>query len=298
MKQTLITGATGFIGGTLSELLPDAKLFDRRHHDFFKPESLQPILANVDTIVHLAAVNAGSGFNPPPRALIEGNLDATARLIRAIQLYGQRKPKVIFLSTINVYEAGHSTLTETTPIGPASTYGTVKYAQEVLLGQAAAMGLLDLIVLRCSHVFGPRAKPFYNSAVATFCFQALQGLPLHLQDQGRGTLDLIHVREVSEYIRRATEVTMAAPVEIFNLATGRSVPLIEIITQLEALLGTKVKIESLDRPAFNSTIDVRRLHQRFGRVPNTELRTGLAQQLEFLARAVRADLDPRTAEKD
>lgn len=278
-KNILVTGAEGFVGKNLMKELPTAVAFDRKKFDLSKPETLQGLLSNVDVIVHLAGISAGTSNAPSPVSMIQKNLDLTCQLIQAIQKNCIQKPKVIFLSSLHVYESGHAVITEETPIGPTSTYGVIKYSQELLLRQAASAGILDLVVFRCTHIYGPQAKPFYNSAIATMCHQVLNKKQIDLYGNGLVALDLVYVGDLVQVIKKAIAQPIWQESEVFNIASGKTVAIFEIVNQLETITGLRVDRNLLDTPVKTYAIDNSKVENALGKMQFTDLAVGLTNQV-------------------
>jgi len=173
-----VTGAYGFIGSHVSEIL------SRSGYDVVRigkeqfQESLKEAIANCDAIVHLAGMNRG-----PEQSVYETNIDLAKKLIAAI---GTRKPHIIFSSS--------------TQQRLDNPYGRSKQAAADLLKQWATQNGGSCTTLIIPNVFGDRCKPFYNSVVATFCHQLLNGeTPTILEDK---EIELVHVNTVAFHILR------------------------------------------------------------------------------------------------
>jgi nucleoside-diphosphate-sugar epimerase len=214
--------------------------------------------------------------------MVQNNLDLTFQLIQGIRLYSKRKPRVILFSSIHVYEASQVPTSEESLIGPSSTYGLMKYSQELLLKEAALSGILELVVFRCTHLYGPGAKPFYNSAIATMCHLASSGETLDLYGNGKVPLDLVFVDDAIEYVKRALEMSDLHQIETFNLATGSTVMVETIADQLEEILHRPLEKRLKDTPVKPCQIEVSKLQRRLGKIDFTDLHSGLAACLKPL----------------
>ncbi|MCM2322975.1 MAG: NAD(P)-dependent oxidoreductase [Oligoflexia bacterium] len=283
-SEILITGATGFVGSHLAARFPQARKFDRRRHDFAKLETLEELVRDAKVIFHLAGKSAGSSYEISNRELVTTNLEATRQLIRAIARYSRHKPRVILLSSIHVYEKGPR-LSEETPIAPNSVYGAMKFSQEAILELAAEQGILESVVFRATHLYGPGARPFYNSAVATLCCKALQGEPIDLYAHGKAPLDLLYVGDVVEYLARAATAELDHPIQVINLASGTTVTIGEVVSGMEELLGRELPKKILEGNAGSLAISTDRLRQKLGKIELTSLKVGLARTLEGFADA-------------
>ncbi len=167
--RTLITGASGFIGGALSR-----GLLERGHEVFAlvrRPGSEPPgthalsadlgdssaldaalASARPQCVVHLAAEIASQRSEQLVR---EVNVAGTERLLAACRgLAGEDPvagPRVVFCSTVVTGEAHGALLEEETPLPVATPYGRSKQEGErLVLGSG-----LPAVVIRPSHVYGP-----------------------------------------------------------------------------------------------------------------------------------------------
>ena len=150
MKKLLITGANGFIGKNLLFALQDYKclLFDKE----YSYEYLDTVLKDVDFIFHLA-----SGIK-------EGyTTDLTEHILCKLDEYGHYPPIVFTSSVLALGDTDH---------------GRYKRREEKLLEYYKG----HVYLYRLPNVFGRWARPEYNSAVATFMFNTLYGLPLKIND--------------------------------------------------------------------------------------------------------------------
>jgi UDP-2-acetamido-2,6-beta-L-arabino-hexul-4-ose reductase len=157
----LITGDRGFIGRNLIEALEsfqDIHIF--RYNRDTDPELLNTYLEKCDFILHLAAVhrpNDASEFEKINCILFEN--------ILSILREHNNKCPILFTSTIHAESAN-------TP------YGRSKIAAEKALWAHADHMNSRAIIYRLSNTFGKYALPNHHSVVATFCYNAINNLPL------------------------------------------------------------------------------------------------------------------------
>lgn len=273
--DVVITGPQGFIGKHLHKHLPNARVLERTEHKLNTPSTLAPLITGAKVIFHLAGVNAGSGYNPPNEALVHNNVLATQNLIRAIREYASPKPLVILLSSIHVYRKS-SYYAETTELTPPSFYGLTKLTQELLIQSATEAQLLQSVILRTANVYGPGCKPNYNSAIATFCSKLNNGQPIDLMGNGASQVDLIYVDDVVRILLRIFELS-TAPISIYNLSSGVSIPVMEIVKHLETFTAIKPIVNMIDTPPLKFTVDNSRLITALNGFNFTPLRIGLAE---------------------
>jgi len=191
-----ITGSKGFIGGNIAAALENKNIrlffFDLPKNDLLKlGKSLENFVKNKDVIIHAAAINRGTDAE-----VIAGNVVATYNLISMIEKYlpaevkakaGKNHTKLIYLSSI---QAETDTL-----------YGKSKWLAEIMLEDFSNTTKIPVSIFRLTNVFGEGCKPFYNSVVATFCYQAANNKELKVNRESRSKkINLIYIGDVVEII--------------------------------------------------------------------------------------------------
>jgi UDP-2-acetamido-2,6-beta-L-arabino-hexul-4-ose reductase len=181
IKKVGITGQNGFAGSYLFnkisllkeefELIP----FDKSY--FESTPDLVAWVKQCDVIIHLAAMNR----HPDPQVIHDTNIQLVIQLVDAMESAGHI-PHVLFSSS--------------TQEERDNLYGISKKTGRELFTKWAAKNNARFTGLVIPNVFGPFGKPFYNSVVATFCYQLCNDqLPAIDKD---GFLKLIYVDELTE----------------------------------------------------------------------------------------------------
>lgn len=151
-----ITGKTGFIGTHLSNTLnlyPDKyKIIPFENDNFIHSEKLFEFVSQCDTIVHLAAKNRHND----PNEIYNTNINLVKQLIIACEKT-KSAPHIIFSSS--------------TQEERDNLYGKSKKDGRKLFESWANKNNAKFTGLIIPNVFGPFGLPFYNSVVATFCYQ-------------------------------------------------------------------------------------------------------------------------------
>jgi len=165
MALIALTGATGFIGRHLLRELPKhghrIRVLLRRPSevpldcasavvgDLARPRNMAAALADVDAVIHSAAVGRVSGLPEDDFRVL--NTEATIGLARAAQRAGARR--FIFMSSVRAQSgpSDEAVLTEDRQPRPTDAYGRSKLAAEEGLGQLD----LDWVALRPVLVYGP-----------------------------------------------------------------------------------------------------------------------------------------------
>lgn len=175
--QVLITGANGFVGKNLQLHLAERSnvellSFTREHAQ----SDLLQLASQADLVFHLAGVNRPQD----PADFKHGNADLTQVLCDALQQSGKATP-VVYSSSIQAVAD--------------NPYGASKRAAEdILLAYAKESGA-PVFIYRLANVFGKWARPNYNSAVATFCNNISQGLPIQINDPS-AQINLVYIDDV------------------------------------------------------------------------------------------------------
>lgn len=181
-----ITGQNGFIGSHFLEKVERDKnfvvsLLDDKKHNLFDIQSLRDFVEKKDFIIHFAGVNRGSD-----QEILNGNTLITYNLISAIKEYSP-KTKLFYISSVQARD------------NLFSVYGMSKRLTELMLKEFAISNDLSVKILRLTNVFGERCKPFYNSVVATFCYQVKHGQVLEVNPSDR-KINFVYVGDVIDMI--------------------------------------------------------------------------------------------------
>ena len=181
-----ITGSSGFIGSHLVDRLR------REEHIVIMPyekgyfediEKLKDYVSKCDVVVHLAAMSRGE-----EKEIYEINLALVKTLTSCMEVAGV-SPHVIFASS------KQSMLDN--PYGRSKKDGC-KILEEWALRNKASLSLLTI-----PNVYGDRCKPFYNSVVATFCYQLTHRKNPTIKIDRE--LELVYINELTENIYQVVE---------------------------------------------------------------------------------------------
>lgn|SRR5574340_482062 len=176
--RVLVTGANGFIGKNLLVHLGEQQIEVVPFTREMSQQDLAVALQGVDFVFHLAGVNRPEEVSE----FIEGNTELTERLCDLIRSSGQQIP-VLFTSSIQA-EAGNP-------------YGMSKRAAEEALVALGKETGSPIYLYRLPNVFGKWSRPNYNSAVATFCFNIANDLPIQINDPSA----LVHLVYIDDVVK-------------------------------------------------------------------------------------------------
>ena len=200
--NVLITGANGFVGKNLTQRLSAIK----DHRDRTRPalqieeillctretsaETLTDYSKKADFVVHLAGVNRPKD----PEEFAAGNRDFACTLLEMLRKSDNRCP-VLLSSSIQASLTGRFA---------GSLYGQSKKAAEELLFAHARETGAQALVYRLPNLFGKWCRPNYNSAVATFCNNTANDLPITVNDRAT-ELELLYIDDLVEEMLDALE---------------------------------------------------------------------------------------------
>ncbi|MBV8660645.1 MAG: NAD-dependent epimerase/dehydratase family protein [Candidatus Dependentiae bacterium] len=194
--KIVITGANGFIGKNLYIHLKecgfdDVVMIGRDNTD----AELNLALIDADLVYHLAGVNRPQ----EPSEFAIGNLDSTKTIIKILKEIGRAIP-VVYASSIQA-ELNNP-------------YGLSKRAAEDALLDYSNEYNVPVYLYRLPNVFGKWSRPFYNSAVATFCHQISRDEVVTIHDSS-AKLQLVYIDDVCKtFINIINDVTSTGFQEI------------------------------------------------------------------------------------
>ena len=212
--RVLVTGSNGFIGKNLIVRL--SELTDFEVHQFVRNDGLETLagkVADADAVVHVAGVNRPKDVSD----FTLGNADLTALLCEAIKDTGRHIPLLLASS---IQAELHN------------PYGESKRAAEMAVEQLSAQTGNPAVIYRLPNVFGKWCKPNYNSAVATFCHNIANDLPIQINDPST-VLNLVHVDDVVEEMVGALRSAMPG-LQRRTVDTVHEISLGELAAQLDA----------------------------------------------------------------
>ena len=280
----LITGADGFVGGhLLAELGGDAVAgaADVLDGDAFTAELREVRPA---AVIHLAALSSVGASWEGVAEVWRTNVLGTVQVLEALRSE-LPEARVIVASSGEVYGRAETIPTpEDAPVVPISPYAASKAAAELAAAQAAARGL-DVVVVRPFPQVGPGQDERF--AIGSWTRQIAR-----LEADGGGTLlvgDLSSERDLTD-VRdgcRAYRLLLERPVEpgAYNLASGRSVRMAEVLDILVELSPVPIEVEqeaARVRPADIPELvgDPSKLRAATGWEPEIALEQTLAEALE------------------
>lgn len=189
----LVTGAKGFVGKNLCAQLRNiaqgkAKFYgDVAIENIFEYdidstlEQLDDYCRQADFVFNLAGVNRPQN----PEEFMQGNYGFASTLLAALEKHGNKCPVML------------SSSLQATLIGryAEGDYGKSKKAGEELFFDYGTRTGARILVYRFPNLFGKWCRPNYNSAVATFCNNIANDLPIQVNDRST-ELELVYIDDL------------------------------------------------------------------------------------------------------
>ncbi len=272
-KNVLVTGGTGFIGSHLVENLVKLKAkvtvldnlstgnINNLRNVFSQVNIIYGDITNSftcfnatrkkDIVFHLAAFASVKNSIQNPKVCNKINVEGTKNLLE-----GCKKNNIktfIFSSSAAVYGNRNDQCKETDKLNPLSPYATSKVEGEQLCKKYCQEYEIDTAILRYFNVYGSRQNPNgeYAAVVSKFKQNLENKTPLTIFGDGKQTRDFINVSDVVKANLQVGAQNLNG--EIFNIASGKSINIFELIKNLEKETKTK-NIEILFEPARKGDI--------------------------------------------
>lgn len=184
--KVLVTGAKGFIGKNLISELERREGIEVLSFDIDTPVGLlEEYCRDCDFVYNLAGVNRPENTEE----FMEGNFGFATTLVQTLKKYHNTCPIM------------NSSSIQATLDNP---YGKSKKAGEDMLYAYGREVGAEVYIYRFPNVFGKWCRPNYNSAVATFCNNIANGLPIQVNDRST-VMHLVYIDDVVEELLQALE---------------------------------------------------------------------------------------------
>ena len=303
--SVLVTGGAGFIGSHVARHLVgaghDVVVLDDLSGGYeanvpagatfvagsvVDPELVEDLFQThgFSAVFHLAAYAAEGLSHFIRRFNYTNNVLGSVNLLNAA-VRAETVERFVFTSSIAVYGAAQTPMTEEVTPEPEDPYGIGKYAVELDLRAAQRMFGLDYTIFRPHNVYGEQqnvADP-YRNVIGIFINQLLSHRPMTIFGDGLQTRAFTHIDDVAPVITRSIEVPGAAN-EVFNVGADTPHTVLDLAHAVaRAFDVSDPEIEFL--PAREEVVhafsDHAKLHRVFGREEAVPLDEGLRRMSDW-----------------
>jgi UDP-glucose 4-epimerase len=269
LKTILLTGASGFIGKHL--LVAIAKLPEYRdrivllsstkiegyttiihnNYNYGINDFLQSGVNDIEIIIHSGAFTPKSGRDANLLAKSKSNIDSVFHLINNLPNIPK---KIIFLSTLDVYQSCEEPINEASTTLPATLYGWSKLYGEKMLEQWANANGVALQILRIGHIYGS-GEEHYQKLIPVSIRKALKGESPSIFTKGEELRSFLHVSDCINAIVSA--INLNADCGPINIASDKALSVKQIIQIIIDEVGLKTSpiIQANNIPGKNVVFD-------------------------------------------
>jgi len=263
-KKLLCTGAAGFIGsnlvkdlikdneviavdnlvsgdlGNLADVMDKITFINASSGDVLGLEQLK----GIDGIFHLG-ITASSVFYRDDPSLTGLSV---SDFISILELAKREKCRVVYASTSSIYNGNETPYKETQDIYVKDFYSEVRYFFERLALLYCNFYQVESIGLRFFSVYGPneRGKGDRANLVSQFLWSMQAGESPVVWEQGTQERDFIYIEDVIDAMKLSMKSDIKC--DVFNIGTGKSYTLNELILILNRLLDKNIPTKFIDNP--------------------------------------------------
>ncbi len=256
-----------FTRGSITDTALLARLFEQHRFDY---------------VHHLAAYAAEGLSHFIRRFNYETNLVGSINLINESVKHDVRC--FVFASSIAVYGAGQTPMTEEMTPEPEDPYGISKYAVELDLKAAHRMFGLPYVVFRPHNVYGERQNiaDRYRNVIGIFMNQVMKGEPMTIFGDGLQTRAFSHVDDIAPLIARSPRLT-AAQNQVFNVGADTPHSVLDLAAEVADAFDAPRRIVHL--PAREEVVHAFSSHEKalrhFGSSASISLRDGIRRMASW-----------------
>lgn len=313
MKNILVTGGAGFIGGnfvyymlknhpedkiicldtltyagnmeTLEDALKNSK-FKFVKGDIADREAVYDLFedAKPDIVVNFAAESHVDRSITNPELFLQTNIIGTSVLLDACRRYGIERYHQV--STDEVYgdlplDRADLFFTEQTPIHTSSPYSASKASADLLVQAYHRTFKVPVTISRCSNNYGPYHFP--EKLIPLMIVNAMHEKQLPVYGKGENVRDWLYVEDhcsaIDLILRKGTVG------EVYNIGGHNEKSNLEVVKTIIHELGKSEDLINYvtDRPGHDMryAIDPTKIHKELGWEPTTKFADGIKQTIEW-----------------
>lgn len=235
-KNILISGGTGFVGGSIINRLKENYHFinvgrnSNKYCDNLYWDLKLPIVeareCNIDIIIHSASIVGSSGQT---KEYIDVNVKSTLELLE----FGKKKgiKKFIYISTGGVYGYGDKKFVETDECNPGDLYSMTKYFSEKLC--KLYKDDFNIIILRLFFPYGNKQR---RRLISNLVENIINEKEIVLNESGLPTINPIHITDVINIIKMIIDMDCEG---IYNISGDQNISIKDLCELISDITNTK-----------------------------------------------------------
>lgn len=311
LGHVLVTGADGFIGSHLTEMLVErgAKVRALSQYNSFNfwgwlddspvkerievvtgdirdPHFCDRITKGIDTVFNLAALIAIPYSYEAPDSYVDTNIKGTLNICQAAMRNGSKR--VIHTSTSEVYgTAQYVPIDEKHPLQPQSPYSATKIGADAMAMSFHNSFGLPVTIARPFNTYGPRQSA--RAVIPTVITQILSGQSKISVGDLTPTRDFNYVADTCAGFLALAESPKTIG-EVVNIGSGTEISMGQTLQMIKELLNSEAKIvqeAERNRPAksevFRLCCDNTKMRELTGFSPKYDLKTGLEKTIQWFS---------------
>jgi NAD dependent epimerase/dehydratase len=311
-KKVLVTGADGFIGSHLVELLvargakvralclynsfnqwgwleglPCLDRIEVVSGDVRDPNFVRVAVRDCEVVFHLAALIAIPYSYVAPDSYVQTNITGTLNVMQAAREHGVSR--VIHTSTSEVYgTAQRVPIDESHPLQAQSPYSATKIGADAIAFSFFSAFGLPVTIVRPFNTYGPRQSA--RAVIPTVITQIAAGRSTIKLGSLHPTRDFSYVEDTCRGFVELAQCDDAVG-DTVNLGTNSEISIADTVALIKELMGSQIAIESDDtrvRPADSEVerlwCDNTRVRRLTGYQPQIDIREGLTRTIGWFGR--------------
>jgi NAD dependent epimerase/dehydratase len=308
-KQVLVTGADGFIGSHLVELLAASgadvtalSLYNSWNDwgwldglaclkrikvvtgDIRDAYFCQELLQEAEVVFHLAALVPIPYSYRAPASYVDTNVTGTLNICQAAMASGVQR--LVHLSTSEVYgTARYVPIDEAHPLQPQSPYSATKVGADAIAKSFHCSFDLPVVIARPFNTYGPRQSA--RAVIPTIVSQLAAGRREIMLGDIQATRDFTFVQDTCRGLMAIAEMEGGVG-DVFNIGSNSEISIGDLFQMIAGLMHSTARIrvdEQRKRPERSEVLQLRCNNQKLvsatGFCPQTGLQDGLAQTIEW-----------------
>lgn len=309
MRTFLVTGGAGFIGSHIATALVErgdhVRVLDNLstghranlahlegkieliEADLNDSDAVAVAVKGVDCVFHDAALASVPRSVESPLDTNAACVTGTLNLLDISRKAGVRR--LVYAASSSAYgDQPTSSKRESDLPAPLSPYGAAKLAAEYYCRAFTATYGFETVSIRYFNVFGPRQDPNsqYSAVIPLFITALLSGRRPTIYGDGGQSRDFTYVANVVHGNLLAADAPNVAG-QVFNVANGQQTNLLDLLSMLNELLGTK--IDPVFAPARvgdvrESLADITQARKWLKYEPQVNFHEGLRRSIEYYKR--------------